>query len=280
MSPQLQPGTNVAPAIDRCLLPGGLDWGIGRDLQFSEAAGTSRMPSVCVVGGPLYHAPTGAQQFYSLPASLGSSDLRTFVTVATGISAVMPLEFPTPFIDATGASMIYSYEVPASACASGVHVFTQQTARSSAAVSPLSVVDRLTHIQQQLSLTISHLAQVLRVSRATVYAWQDGRAKPRVRRLARIAELLRVADGWTRRSEEPVGELLVAPQSAGRSLFDLLTDRRWNDEAIEEELDLCAVARARERQLVRPPVRGRGPNRTVAEDRRALWQEHRRLRLR
>jgi DNA-binding XRE family transcriptional regulator len=136
----------------------------------------------------------------------------------------------------------------------------------------LSVVARIEHVRRHLSLTMTHLAAIVGVTRTTLYAWQDGTSAPRERSLRRLGELAEVATQWAERSTEPVGAFLVTPLSGGATLFDLLSALQWDNAVISAAIDTLVTA------VKRAPARTRATDqRTDEERRRAEVRESRRL---
>ena len=84
--------------------------------------------------------------------------------------------------------------------------------------------ERLAFVQHQFSLNISDLAQVLRVSRPTVYSWMREEAEPHLDNINRARELFRFARLWRNMSVHPIGRLLRRPLNNGLSLFTLLSE--------------------------------------------------------
>jgi len=79
----------------------------------------------------------------------------------------------------------------------------------------------LGYIKNTLSLNVSELAEVLAVSRPTVYAWAEGgnADEPKRQRLAALKEL---AQEWESMCSEPLGTLLRDRSNSGTRVIDLL----------------------------------------------------------
>lgn len=118
----------------------------------------------------------------------------------------------------------------------------------------ITAADHLFAIQNAFSLSVTQLAEVIGVSRGTVYTWMKGAVElPRKEQTeARLYEVWGLAKEWRRRSSENLGRLVEAPVSPARaSLLDLLTARTLDHAAIHEVLDVLALrldTKARERR--------------------------------
>jgi transcriptional regulator with XRE-family HTH domain len=123
--------------------------------------------------------------------------------------------------------------------------------------------ERLAFARAQLSLNVTQLAGVLRVTRQTVYDWLTREGKARSEQLARIKAVYDVAREWNRVSRAPVGELLVTPVLDGISLIEAL-----RVEALDIDRIRAVLRILRETMLVRDalPQRQRAAS-EVASDR-------------
>ena len=90
-------------------------------------------------------------------------------------------------------------------------------------------------IQQTLSLTRSDLADVLKVSRPTVYKWLRNEAAPHTQNLVRIGNVFLAAKRWQLFSDERLRGHVRAPIIQGRSIVDMLA----SDTIDAKELDLA-----------------------------------------
>ncbi len=96
--------------------------------------------------------------------------------------------------------------------------------------------ERLSFTRGQLSLNVTQLADVLRVTRQTVYDWLTGEAKPRAEQSFRIKALYDVARDWSRISGTPIGDLLTTPVLDGISLIEALRAKMHDPEQIRSVL--------------------------------------------
>ena len=121
----------------------------------------------------------------------------------------------------------------------------------------ITAADQVHGIQDVLSLTVTQVAEIVGVSRATVYAWIKAEVElPRdTATVQRLRKLHNVATLWRELSPEHLGRLVVAPVSdTGSSLFALLTAHTWDMAAVADTMGLLAerlAARAEERRALR-----------------------------
>lgn len=114
---------------------------------------------------------------------------------------------------------------------------------ASAVAEEITAADHLFAIQNAFSLSVTQLAQVIGVSRGTVYTWMKGAVDLPRRDLteARLYEVWGLAREWRRRSSETLGRLVEAPVSRTRaSLLELLSAPTFDQSAIYEVLDVLA----------------------------------------
>lgn len=101
------------------------------------------------------------------------------------------------------------------------HLFVPDTS-ADRAPETADTSERLSFTRGQLSLNVTQLAEVLRVTRQTVYDWLTGEAKPRAEQSFRIKSVYDVARDWSRVSRTPIGDLLTTPVLDGISLIEAL----------------------------------------------------------
>jgi len=111
----------------------------------------------------------------------------------------------------------------------------------------------LSVLQHYLSLNLSDLAVVLRVSRPTIYSWLRDESAPQTHNLSRIREIFRVTKIWPGISRNPLGLRLRTPVVEGESVFDLLSQERIDAGVVRAALISCALLL--EQDMVRPRPR-------------------------
>lgn len=152
---------------------------------------------------------------------------------------------------------------------------TVETTASAAATAQLAAAsitaeDQIAAIQEGLSLSVTQLAEIVKVARGTVYGWMRGEVElPRDHGTAqRLRDLERVARDWRARSSETLSRLVLAPLGDDQpSLVALLMADTWDEPAIDRALTVLAErlgARSEERRQARD--HGLGRARTVTPE--------------
>ena len=78
-------------------------------------------------------------------------------------------------------------------------------------------------IRAAFSLTVTELAQVLRVQRPAVYSWLAGDAEPREQNLRRLISLTTLAEHWMDVADAPLGAGRRLPGPDGRTPLEILS---------------------------------------------------------
>jgi hypothetical protein len=142
----------------------------------------------------------------------------------------------------------------------------------------MSVADQARELLAALALNKSHLAQVLRVTRPTLYDWLDGKGLNRAN-AERMAGLMRLLKRTGISSTTPLNARFVRQPTAERSasLLEELSSEQWKEGRIEKLLraaqalseELENRRRAREDRL-----RGLGYQDPSDDDRRKLLNQN------
>jgi DNA-binding transcriptional regulator YiaG len=120
----------------------------------------------------------------------------------------------------------------------------------------VSAPERIEGIRASLSLSVTGVAQALRVGRPAVYAWMRGAAVPRAARQLRLKALYDVACEWRSLSPNSVGKHLIAPLADGASLLSLLAAKRLDRAAVTRALEQLSTAiRVAEQRRMRSEYR-------------------------
>lgn len=88
---------------------------------------------------------------------------------------------------------------------------------------------RLAIIRRWFSLTVTDLADVMRVKRPTVYAWLASRSTPQPSNLTRMRRLHNLARAWRRLAGRPMGKLLHESPGGQHSVLALLASASLDD---------------------------------------------------
>ncbi len=132
-------------------------------------------------------------------------------------------------------------------------------AESTAAFTPTfgatvaSAAEHIERIQTWLGLNTSLLAEILGVSRQTLYRWSEGTVLwPKEAGVsARLSLLGRWARYWEANSPTRLMPFLKIPIRDGRSVSDLFREEDWNEAEITAALnELSAVARERHSKAI------------------------------
>lgn len=101
----------------------------------------------------------------------------------------------------------------------------------------VSVSERLAVIRAAFSLQISQIADILEVSRPTIYGWISQGQQPQPRHRDRLNNIYALAKFWNTKSAVPLGaEAMLAPDAAGETLIDCLKDTDINLDTVEDRL--------------------------------------------
>ena len=124
---------------------------------------------------------------------------------------------------------------------------------------PVTPNEQLAYVRRTLGISMTDLAEVLDVTRPTIYAWLQG-AEPRAEYLDRLIRLVRMASEIDAFGLDELGKLLKRPLQDGRTVLALIKDGQPIASAMKE---LEVVARREHRQ--RASLKG-GKNNLAAAD--------------
>lgn len=111
----------------------------------------------------------------------------------------------------------------------------------------LTPAEQVLTIQQALSLTLSDLASVLKVSRPTIYKWLRKEATPHAQNVARIGEIFKAMKRWRTYSDERPGEHVRSPIVGGESVVDLLSSDQVDINKLDAAFALVCDVMERQR---------------------------------
>lgn len=92
-------------------------------------------------------------------------------------------------------------------------------AASDAFVDPAA---RLSIIRRWFSLSVTELADAMRVQRPTIYAWMSARSHPKSGNLSRMRKLHDLASAWRVISQRPIGRVPKLSRDVRKSILQLL----------------------------------------------------------
>jgi len=122
-----------------------------------------------------------------------------------GLSAAMMLPVP---------GMINSLHAQAEA---GYAVVTRKLHKN------ILASERIAFCRNWLSLSMTQLANALRLERQTLYGWVSGNSTPHDENERRLNSVFTLAADWQRFANEPLGKAVTRKLSNGKSLHDMLT---------------------------------------------------------
>ena len=172
---------------------------------------------------------------------LAGGAFAALLIVGTGGSMTLDLPTASNFIRSeggTGSACRVQY-----ASISPLEDCEHRTARSTEA---------LAYIQHHLSLNISALATVLRISRPTVYSWFRDESQLHTHNASRVAQLYEIAQCWCEMSSTELGPYLKRPLPQGGTIFDILSAEALLPLSIQRGLQTCAQMMNREAESPRP----------------------------
>lgn len=117
---------------------------------------------------------------------------------------------------------------------------------------PMTATEQLSFVRTALGASITDLADLLDVSRPTLYSWMQG-TEPRDEHLERLQKLTLQANNIDAFGIAGLGKLLKRPLQEGQTLLDLIKQDHPLTPALDE---LAALARIEEKQ--RAMIKGSG----------------------
>jgi hypothetical protein len=142
----------------------------------------------------------------------------------------------------------------------------------------MPIADQARELLAALALNKSQLAEVLRVSRPTLYDWLDGK-EPNAGNTARMVTLLRLLARVGVIGSRPLNARFVRQPltEGGRSLLDELTAARWDEVRIEDLLRQTRALGARsesKRRSREERLRALGYDEPSDAERRAMLNQN------
>jgi len=164
--------------------------------------------------------------FGDLATSTANGFCAVVFSLLAGSGHVTPIQFPV----ATGG-MAYS-----------------EIASTPQPPTMATVADIVAEIRTAFGLPISQLAQVLGVSRPTVYAWLGDEQQPHQRNWDKLRQIQSVAKYWNDLADLPIPEKwLRSPSANGAGILDMLAADTIDASQVEQRL-LEAADRLKERK--------------------------------
>jgi DNA-binding transcriptional regulator YiaG len=111
----------------------------------------------------------------------------------------------------------------------------------------LTPTEQVLRIQQMLSLSLSDLASILKVSRPTIYKWVRKEATPHTQNVARIMDIFKVMRRWRMYSDGRLRDYVRTPMVGGQSIVGLLCSGQLDVNKLDAAFARVADAMDRER---------------------------------
>lgn len=166
-----------------------------------------------------------------------------YVNDANEYTWLLAAQFYPGFNQQNGPAQVYSMAATGTV-GSGVVVQIKSSKANAyvlaSVASPAKIVDT---VRDTFRLTISEAAQVLRISRPTVYQWESLADIEAIRAhhdRDRLKQLYRITLNWSTRPA-PRGRWLHAALPGGKSVFDLLSEPILNEIALSQAHDLLVA---------------------------------------
>ena len=129
---------------------------------------------------------------------------------------------------------------PAGGAAAGAH------GESSSAVTFGDCSHCIATIRTAFPLQISQIAEILGVSRPTIYAWISEGQRPQPRCRARLNQVYALAEFWNKKSNLPLpAQALTSPDETGTSLLEMLKAEKIDFPAARTRLNCLQIAARR-----------------------------------
>lgn len=234
------------------------------NVQRDDIAGTAEDSSVATCFNV---TPPSGGDIWKLwvlaPHLLPSGSLRSCRSVVTGQGVALALVEAHVF-----QGSVISSEVPIG----GSPTPDRHELTASRSQTALEYQLHIRRIREVLSMTVAQIAETVQVSRQAVHSWQRGESVPSDENSRRIEWLNTIANGWTQRSNDPLGRWLkVDLWGDGRSILRALQDHEETS-SIFSMLEDVSTRAAEVLAQLRDEVAGRSPSDIVVERQRARLQ--------
>jgi transcriptional regulator with XRE-family HTH domain len=177
----------------------------------------------------------------------------------------------------TGGSLTPSYWVELGRRTRSTNIWCEVSRVSeSSAVSEealLTVQERLAAIQHYFSLNIKELAEILHVSRPTIYSWLRMEQQPQPANLTRIRELYELTRLWLTISIKPIGNWIRTPLSSGQKLVHLFSEEYLNNQTISAAFNMIGTLVEKAEDTKTQITAGRNSKKSMESEQELLSQE-------
>lgn len=191
--------------------------------------------------------PSGAQNYISGALVQGSVVVTFAVAIGLGASVstarnVGTLGSSPNIVIVSPARKREDDEASSSPSLASAGIKAPTSVSRASASELVSASDRLDTIQNAFSLSVTQLADVLHVTRPTIYAWrQSDVTVPRdTGHAKRLHQLYMLVQKWQTLSPGEMGDIARAPLGKGDSFLELLKADQWDLTAIGQAMDNIA----------------------------------------
>ena len=122
-------------------------------------------------------------------------------------------------------------------------VVTSGGADSQIDVSPTRPSEALTVIRAALGTNVTQTAQVLRVTRQTIYAWLADKTELQLSKRIRLEQVRAIAEQWNAQSQSSLRGHLHRKILDQRTLLDILSEEQLGIDDVEKCFEILATAK-------------------------------------
>lgn len=147
------------------------------------------------------------------------------------------------WVDVVPISMLRHGTIPASYCGTGGESAVSVLLEAQKEPDVLSYQETIASIRSALSLQIKELAEILGVTRPTVYSWINNDSQPSADNRKRLQQVYRIASRWNQLCRLPAENLIRSPGRSSLSVLDLLKADTISEDTVVERLRELAELR-------------------------------------
>lgn len=139
------------------------------------------------------------------------------------------------------STLQYRFAYPSPDLYSGLCVSTKAAETETV---PVGIVEQLATIMKVFCLTVTKAAEIMNVSRPSIYSWRSGESRIDKNNQERLLQIYHLAKKWENRTLGQLGEEALTPFPAdGQSIVDLLKSDPIDSSEVCRRLDLIESKR-------------------------------------